>query len=174
MTIHSSHPFATDPDPVRRLRGRLGGAVTLWTSGAGGDRAGLTVSSLVVALGTPAHVLGLLDPDADLTDRLRETGRAVLQVAAWSDRALAEVLAGQAPLPGGPFRAHEWVDTDWGPRLATAGTWAGLALVDEREVGWSAEVRCRVDHVEVGNDPPSGVLGHRRGRWLRLGADGMA
>ena len=34
MTIHSEHPFLDpDADPVRRLRGRLGGAVTLWTSG---------------------------------------------------------------------------------------------------------------------------------------------
>ena len=43
VTIHTTHPFA-DPDarPARRLRGRLGGAVTLWTAGAGADRAGLT------------------------------------------------------------------------------------------------------------------------------------
>lgn len=168
MTIHSSHPFATDDDPVRRFRGRLGGAVTAWTAGSGSERAGLTVGSMVVALGEPAHVLALLDPDADLTDALRATGRAVVQVLSWSDRSLAEHLAGQAPLPGGAFRAVEWVDTDWGPRLASAGTWAGLELVDEREVGWSAEVRCRVGHVEVVDDPPSGVLGHRRGRWLRL------
>lgn len=177
MTIHDSHPFADpDPDPVRRFRGRLGGAVSLWTSGTGPDRAGLTVSSLVVALGTPSHVVGLLDPDADLTDRLRSTGRAVVQVLGWSDRSLAEVFAGMAPLPGGPFRAVEWVDTPWGPRLASATSWLGVELVDEREVGWSAEVRCRVVEVVVGDDPPSGVLGHRRGRWLRLpdplGSDG--
>ena len=34
MTIHTEHPFLDpEPDPVRRLRGRLGGAVTLWTAG---------------------------------------------------------------------------------------------------------------------------------------------
>ena len=51
MTIHTTHPFADpDPDPVRRLRGRLGGAVTLWTSsGAAGD-AGLTITSLMVGV----------------------------------------------------------------------------------------------------------------------------
>ena len=33
MTIHDTHPFADPhPDPVRRFRGRLGGAVTLWTA----------------------------------------------------------------------------------------------------------------------------------------------
>ena len=36
VTIHTEHPFLDpDGDPVRRLRGRLGGAVTLWTSGDG-------------------------------------------------------------------------------------------------------------------------------------------
>ena len=41
VTIHSEHPFLepeADRDPVRRLRGRLGGAVTLWTTGDEGDR----------------------------------------------------------------------------------------------------------------------------------------
>ena len=39
VTIHTSHPFADpEPDDVRRFRGRLGGAVTLWTAGAGDDR----------------------------------------------------------------------------------------------------------------------------------------
>jgi flavin reductase (DIM6/NTAB) family NADH-FMN oxidoreductase RutF len=116
VTIHDTHPFADPhPDPVRRFRGRLGGAVTLWTTGSGPDRVGLTVSSLVVALGEPSHVIGLLDPDADLTETLRDTGRAVVQVLAWSDRALGEAFAGMAPAPGGPFRMADFEDTPWGP-----------------------------------------------------------
>ena len=46
MTIHTEHPFDTpdeDRDQVRRLPGRVGGTVSLWTSGAGIERAGLTV-----------------------------------------------------------------------------------------------------------------------------------
>jgi flavin reductase (DIM6/NTAB) family NADH-FMN oxidoreductase RutF len=114
-------------------------------------------------------MVGLLDPDADLTEALRDTGRAVVQVLSWADRSLAEVFAGQAPLPGGPFRAVEWEETPWGPRLAAAGTWLGAELVEERELGWSAQLTCRIAHVEVADDPPTGALGHRRGRWLRLG-----
>ena len=37
MTIHTTHPFLEpegDRDPVRRLRGRLGGTVSLWTAGS--------------------------------------------------------------------------------------------------------------------------------------------
>ena len=63
MTIHSTHPFADpDPDPARRLRGRLGGAVSLWTAGEPEETrgwAGLTVSSLMLAGGEPARLLAL-------------------------------------------------------------------------------------------------------------------
>ena len=40
-------------------------------------RAGLTVSSLMVANGEPARLLGLLDPDAGLTEELLRTGHLV-------------------------------------------------------------------------------------------------
>ena len=44
MSIHMTDPFAEDRSPLRRLRGRMPAAVTLWT-GYGGDHrpAGLTV-----------------------------------------------------------------------------------------------------------------------------------
>jgi flavin reductase (DIM6/NTAB) family NADH-FMN oxidoreductase RutF len=170
VTIHSDHPFA-DPesarDPVRRFRGRLGAAVTLWTAGAGGERAGLTVSSLMVAAGEPARVLALIDPDADLSGALTATGRAVVQVLGWPDRGLAEMFAGTAPAPGGVFAQAAFEDTDWGPRLASAGTWAGVRVEDVREVGWSSLVTTVVESVTVGDDDEP--LLHRRGRWVRPG-----
>ncbi len=166
MTIHSTHPFADDrPDPVRRLRGRLGGVVTLWTAGTESDRAGLTVTSLMVALGEEARLLALLDPDSDLLEVLRDTGRAVVQVLSWPDRQLAEAFAGTAPAPGGPFRQAGFLATGHGPRLASARTWADVRLDGEREVGWSVEVSAVVEHVEVGEDDDP--LLHRRGRFHR-------
>lgn len=167
MTIHSTHPFADpDRDPVRRLRGRLGGAVTLWTAGTERDRAGLTVTSVMLAHGEPAHVLGLLDPESDLAERLLETQRAVVQLLSWTHRDLAEAFAGTTPAPGGPFRTGEFEQTPWGPRLTTSSAWAATTLVDTREVGWSLEVTCGVDEVEVGDE--GAPLLHRRGRFLRL------
>ncbi len=169
MTIHSTHPFAdAEPDPVRRLRGRLGGAVSLWTAGEGRGREGLTVTSLMLAHGEPAHVLGLLDPDSDLAERLLETERCVVQLLSWPDRDLAEAFAGTAPAPGGPFRMGEFEQTPWGPRLASTHAWAAVALVDSREVGWSLEVTCRVEEIEV--DDEIAPLLHRRGRFLKLDA----
>ena len=118
MTIHSEHPFLDpEPDPVRRWRGRLGGAVSLWTSGAGAGRAGLTVSSLMVANGDPARLLGLVDPDSDLVEALESTGRALVQLLGWEHRGLADAFAGTAPAPGGLFRQAEFEQTPWGPRL---------------------------------------------------------
>lgn len=171
MTIHSEHPFLepeSDRDPVRRFRGRLGGAVTLWTAGVGDapqDRAGLTVSSIMVAGGESARVLALLDPDADLTERLRDTGRAVVHLLGWEHRDLADAFAGVAPAPGGPFRMADFEDTDHGPRLVSAPAWAGVTLESSVEVGWSTLVTCVLDDVTIGEDVEP--LVHRRGRYQR-------
>ena len=168
MTIHDTHPFLdpeSERDPVRRFRGRLGGAVSLWTTGSGRDRAGLTVSSLMVAGGEPARLLALVDPDSDLAESLPATSRAVVQLLRWEHRGLADAFAGTAPAPGGAFAQAEWAETAWGPRLADVGTWAGVNLESTGEVGWSLLLTATIEHVEIGaEDDP---LVHRRGRYLR-------
>ena len=170
MTIHSGHPFRDpSPDPVRQLRGRLGGAVSLWTAAG---PAGLTVSSFLVAAGEPSYVVGLVDPDSDLADALEEEGRAVVQLLQWRHRDLAEAFAGVAPAPGGPFAQAAFEETAWGPRLADAPTWAGVAVTAAREVGWSREVTCVVEHLAVGEEDEP--LEHRRGRYLRPRPDAGA
>ena len=169
MTIHSTHPFAEPEesrDQVRRFRGRLGGTVSLWTSGADPARAGLTVSSLMVAAGEPGHVLALVDPDSDLADAVLATGRAVVQLLEWPHRDLAEAFAGTAPAPGGPFTRGTWTQTPWGPRLEGASAWAGLRVgPDPREVGWSLLLDGVVEEVHL--EETLAPLEHRRGRWVR-------
>ncbi|HET7399065.1 MAG TPA: flavin reductase [Intrasporangium sp.] len=184
MTISSEHPFATpegERNPVRRLRGRVGATVSLWTAGAGPQRVGLTVSSYLVADGDPARVLALVHPDADLLEGLDETGSAVLQLLEWRHRDLAEAFAGLFPAPGGPFRMAQWEQTDWGPRLVGAGAWAGVRLdrpgtgpradaggsarAVGRPVGWSVLVEGVIEHVVIGQE--EAPLVHRRGRYQR-------
>jgi hypothetical protein len=170
VTIHSDHPFMAPEgqrDPVRRLRSRLGGTVSLWTSGLPEERAGLTVSSYLVAPGEPGRVLALLDPEASLTERLIDTRLAVLQLLEWEHRDLADAFAGVAPAPGGVFTLGSWEDTAWGPRLAGASSWAGLRLVDAppTEVGWSLLVDAVIEQVEIGEE--RAPLVHRRGRYQR-------
>lgn len=171
MTIHSTHPFADpEPDPIRRFRGRLGGAVTLWTAGEAGGRAGLTISSLMVANGETATILALVDPDSDFLSAVRETDRCVVQALAWSDRDLAEMFAGTAPAPGGAFSHAAFEQTAWGPRLASAASWAHAGRVAEQPVGWSVLLSCRVEEVGVAEEPGP-ALGHRRGRFFPMGPD---
>jgi flavin reductase (DIM6/NTAB) family NADH-FMN oxidoreductase RutF len=167
MTIHSSNPFATDPDPVRRLRGRLGGAVSLWTAGTGSTRAGLTVSSLMVANGDPGRVLGLLDPDSDFREVLEDTGLAVVQLLEWDDRDLAEAFGGVGPAPGGPFTLGSWTDTSHGPAL-TDRTHALVRLESLVEVGWSVLATAVIEDTAVVADHHP--LEHRRGRYRDAGA----
>lgn len=173
MSIHHEHPFLppeSERSPVRRLRGRLASGVTLWTSTRAGHPAGLTVSSMMVADGEPGRVLALLDPDSDLYDVLVASRAAAVSLLSYDDRALADAFAGVAPAPGGPFKLASWTETDWGPVLAGAATWAGLRLVDDgpREVGWAVLVEAVLEHVEVG-DEEAYPMAHRRGRYHRVG-----
>lgn len=165
MTIHADHPFADpDPDPVRRLRGRIGGAVTLWTTGDLADRpAGLTISSVMVARGEPGRVLALVDPDSGLRDGLEASGRAVVHLLQWRHRDLAEVFAGLMPAPGGAFRQAAWQQGSHGPVLEPAPTHALVELDDVRPVGWSDLVEAHV--VDVVVRPDEQPLEHRRGRY---------
>lgn len=174
MTIHSSHPFPTEDDPVRRFRGRLGGQVSLWTTGdPAAGLAGLTVSSLMVAAGDPARVLGLVDPDSELADALAVDARVVVQLLGWRHRMLAEAFAGVAPAPGGPFAGADVEFTPWGPRLLDATTWLGARVESIEPRGWSALVTAVVEQVCIGDDEAAGgPLVHRRGRYARDGGSG--
>ncbi len=166
MTIHADHPFRDQtPDPARQLRARLGGAVSLWTAGVDASRAGLTVSSLMVAGGDPGRLLALLDPDSDLRAELGSTGRGVVHLLGWEHRQLAEAFAGQLPAPGGPFTLGEWEQTSHGPRLVSATSWAQVEVESFESVGWSDLVVARIGSVSLGDDDQP--LVHRRGRYQR-------
>lgn len=173
VSIHSEHPFLpaeADRSPIRRLRGRFGAGVSVWTAGAGRDRVGLTVSSMMAADGEPGRVLGLLDPDSDLCAAL-ESGRVVVvNLLGWADRGLAEAFAGVAPAPGGVFTLGSWTDTGWGPALDSALAWAGCRLVDGemRTVGWSVLAETVVEQVTLSDEDDAQPLVHRRGRYHRL------
>ena len=177
MTIHNEHPFLpgdADRSPVRRLRGRLASPVTIWAAehDTDGDRrrAGLTVSSLLVADGEPGYVIGMIDPLSDLWDALRVSRSAVVNVLGWQHRSLADVFGYVAPAPGGPFKQADWQVTQWGPALQGC-SWAGCRLAGEPAtetdtVGWGLLVRLVIEHTELADDSESaGPLVHRRGRY---------
>ncbi|MET1039015.1 MAG: flavin reductase [Aeromicrobium sp.] len=165
MTIHSDHPFVPpegERDPLRRLRGRLPAPVTVWSTGAGATREGLTISSMLVADGEPARVLGLVDPDSAFWDAEPDTW--VVNVLGTEHRFLADAFAGTAPAPGGPFTLGSWDVSAWGPVLGDTAGWIGVrrAETEPREVGWGLLVEGIVEHVAIGD---AQAMMHVRGRY---------
>ena len=164
--IHDTDPFATPEErrsPVRRLRGRLPAAVTLWTAAdPDGGPAGLTVSSTLIADGEPGRVLGLLDPESELFEAAEAAGRFAVAPLGPAHRQLADRFAGLMPAPGGLFAGGGWRETPHGPVPEPPHPWAGCRLVDTRPAGWSVLVEGEVVEVELADAEP---LVHYRGRY---------
>ncbi|OFW63326.1 MAG: hypothetical protein A2135_07795 [Actinobacteria bacterium RBG_16_67_15] len=165
--IHDDHPFA-DPederDPVRRFRGRLAAPVTLVTSGRPDRRAGLTVSSMIVAEGDPARIYFLCGTTTDLWEAVLSTGAFVVHVLERSSRHLSEVFAGIRPSPGGPFAGLDPTDSRHGPVIPSLRTRARCTLAGFEDTAGHALVEGIVDEVELHDltEP----LQYFRGRYL--------
>lgn len=171
MSIHASDPFATPDDlrsPLRRWRGRLPAAVSLWTAGALGasGAAGLTVSSMLVVDGDPGRVVGLVDDESDLWAAVEATGRFAVVPLAEGDNQLAERFAGLMPAPGGLFATGDWESTEWGP-VPRGYPWAGCGLDEARAFGWSLLVEATVQRIDL-TDPAAKPLLHHRGRYTSI------
>ena len=146
-------PFATPleaRDPLRQFRGRLAVPVTVITSGAGNDRTGMTVSSLVVAEGEPGYIQFLAAPTADLVDAIRRTKRFVVHVLETEHRALSEIFAGQRPSPGGLFATVPSSDGPWGPVLLDVPNRAFCSAAHADEIGYSLLITATIESIEIG------------------------
>lgn len=162
MTVHYTDPFATpegDRSPVRRFRGRLPAAVTLWTAPG---PAGLTVSSMLVADGDPARVFGLLDAESDLYEALTEHEVFAVVALDARDKQLADRFAGLMPAPGGLFAGDGWRDTPYGSVPVEPRPWVGCRLVGTRPAGWSVLVEGEL--IEADNSEVEPLV-HYRGRY---------
>src|SRR6266511_264090 len=141
IRIGGQHPFATPAEwrsAARRFRGRLVAPVTVWTAGGTGDGAGLTVSSVLVADGEPARLLGLIDPASAF----------VVHVLGEADRALAERFAEVRPPIRGMFEGLDVSASPWGPVLGGARPRAACRLSGSTTVGYSELVEGVIEEVE--------------------------
>jgi 3-hydroxy-9,10-secoandrosta-1,3,5(10)-triene-9,17-dione monooxygenase reductase component len=164
--IHYEDPFATPAElriPARRFRGRLAAPVTIWTAGDPGVPTGLTVSSILVAEGSPPLLLGLISPTSDLWEAIRSTGKFVVHVLGEGNETLAERFAGVRPSPGGPFAGLRTEASDWGPALLDFPDRAMCSLQEAAEIGFHVMVRSAVDEFTMTDfDEP---LVYFRGRY---------
>jgi 3-hydroxy-9,10-secoandrosta-1,3,5(10)-triene-9,17-dione monooxygenase reductase component len=197
MRIGGQHPFATPPNrrsPARRLRGRLLAPVTVWTAGnlegsgepqgpggSGGPQggspvgrvpvnrggAGLTVSSVLVADGEPARVLGLIDPTSALWEAARQAGAFVVHVLAAGDRALAERFAEVRPPVHGAFAGLEVTGSPWGPLLGGSRSWAGCRLAGSTPTGYAELVAGVIERLELADG--EAPLAFLHGRYVSVG-----
>jgi flavin reductase (DIM6/NTAB) family NADH-FMN oxidoreductase RutF len=173
MTIHSEHPFSGGHrDPIRQFRGRMAAPVSIWAAAAGQRRAGWTVSSFLVADGSPPMVVGLLDEDSDLATAMSAGSTFAVSLLGWQHRSLADAFAGLAPAPGGLFRLGSWVDTEWGPVLTDCPAWLGARLLTTvgEHAGWPLLIRAEIEHAQINSEGEDRLLAHIRARYVALSA----
>jgi 3-hydroxy-9,10-secoandrosta-1,3,5(10)-triene-9,17-dione monooxygenase reductase component len=152
IRIGNQHPFAVPPerrDPARRLRGRLVAAVTVWTAGHPSTGAGLTVSSVLVAEGQPARLLGLIDPTSAFWEAMQEARAFVVHVLAADDRSLAERFSEVRPPVRGPFDRLEVAESPWGPVLGGKRPRAACHLAGSVTVGHAELVEGVIEQLEL-------------------------
>ena len=171
MTIHSGHPFADpEPDEVRRFRGRARRRRDpLDHRRRRRSRAGLTISSLMVANGEPRRCWPWSTPTPTFRDALAQTG---------ARRGAGAVLAG--PRPGRDVRGHRTRARRRVPprRVGADGVRPAAERRDDagptsyRSTSGTSGGRCcspagsRRPTCSTRTGP---ALGHRRGRFFALG-----
>jgi flavin reductase (DIM6/NTAB) family NADH-FMN oxidoreductase RutF len=138
--------------------------VSLWTAGAGSERAGLTVSSLLVAEGDPAEILGLVDPLSELHELAKRSGRFLVHVLEDKDDTVASFFAGRYPVD--PFEELDFEQDSYGPLLAGSRTLVRCAFVSSEPVGFQNLLRGRIEAVEL--PEATHPLSWYRGDYRRL------
>lgn len=150
--IHDEHPFvlpADQRDPVRQFRGRLAAPVTIVTAGQEGHAVGLTVSSVMVAEGTPSYLYFLVGGTTELFYAMDTTGKFVVHVCSSEHRDRSEVFAGRRPSPGGPFVGLDVRQTPWGPVIEDMGNRVFCSVADMDEDSYSIIVEATIDELEL-------------------------
>ena len=167
--IHDDHPFQTpedERDPVRQFRGRMVAPVTVVTAGSEDSRAGLTVSSLMVAEGDPGLVIAIIGPTTDLWEQMETTETFVVHILDDAQREHGDAFAGIRPRPGGPFAGLDVGQSPWGPVLNSLPNRLYCRLAATKTLPFHQLVEGVVEKAEVGKlDGPAAYF---RGRYRRL------
>lgn len=172
MTVHGINPFATPPEHrsiARRLRGRVAMGVAVWTSGRDENRTGLTISSMMVAEGSPSIVLGLMNGTTDLYLAINDTRAFVVHLLGERDRVIADRFAGLRPSPGGLFVGIEMEDGDRGPIMGVFPNRVHCRYLGATRAGYQELVTGEIERIEL--DDLADPLVYFRGRYRALRPD---
>ena len=172
IRVGGQPPFAVPAerrDPARRWRGRLVAPVTIWTAGRPPGGAGLTVSSILVAEGEPARLLGLIDPTSAFWEAMQETRAFVVHVLAVGDRGLAERFSEVRPPIRGPFERLDVAESPWGPVLGGNRPRAACRLAGSAPRGHGELVEGIIEQLELHD--PEDPLAYLHGRYRSLAGE---
>jgi flavin reductase (DIM6/NTAB) family NADH-FMN oxidoreductase RutF len=154
-------------DELRAVLGRVPSGVAVVTVGAGGQRLGLTVGSLVGLSLEPPLIAVAISRQAAMHELLREAeGFAVSILAAGQER-LADHFARGVP----PIAMWNGISTEAGefdaPLLSGAAGWLECRVCDELSVGTHTLYVGGVLRAQLGADTPA--LIRVRGDYLEAG-----
>ena len=107
------------------------------------------MSSVLVAEGQPARLLGLIDPTSAFWEAMQETGAYVVHVLAVGDQALAERFSEIRPPIRGPFDRLEVAESLWGPVLGGSRPRAACRLAGSAPVGQGDLVEGVIEQLEL-------------------------
>ena len=124
------------------------------------------VGAIMVVEGDPAVAHLLIGPTTDIWSTAADTGRFVVHLCRYEHHRLADVFAGLAPSPGGPFATVDASDSEWGPLLGDLPDRLFCTYMTREEVGWSGLMVGTVDRVALTDEAEP--LIHYRGRYRRL------
>ena len=142
--------------------------MTVFTSGQNDEKAGLTISSLVIAEGEPAVLLAVVDPLSRLQEQAIETGRLVVHVLGADEARIAGLFAGN--YPGDPFEATEYEESEYGPVLVGDRSVVRCRYLSSEPLGFQGLLRAEIRSIELADDRHDPLVWYR-GRYRRLSPD---
>ena len=141
-----------EPEALRSLASRVPSGVCIVTVDAGGQKMGLTVSSLFTISLDPPLVGFSISRDSAMHELLREAGGCAISLLAAGQEWLAQHFARGVP----PIAMWHGVATEEGsvgaPLLVGALGWLECAVTSEAPGGTHTVFLCTVMRVELGVD----------------------
>lgn len=114
-------------DAFKAVMRNVAGAVSIITASHGGERAGLTATSLTALSAEPPTVIVCINRGASAWPKIEAAGHFAINVLAARHQSVADRFAGRGGFKG----EARFADGDWAPLVTGAPTLAGaLAVLD--------------------------------------------